>query len=79
MKVEGVNNLLTKLKVMHDDIDEDVDFILKNNANEGVELAIKNAQQAFIKGYWTGNLARMIKAKKIAPMHYEVISNAHDI
>lgn len=77
MKVEGVNNLLTKLKVMHDDIDEDVDFILKNNTNEGVELAIKNAQQAFIKGYWTGNLARMIKAKKIAPMHYEVISNAH--
>ena len=48
MKVEGVN-LLTKLKVMHDDIDEDVDFILKNNTNEGVELAIKMLNKHLLK------------------------------
>ena len=77
MKIQGDSKLLKKLKSMQNDIDDDVDFILKNNANEGVELAIKNAQQAFVKGYWTGNLAREIKAKKTGHLQYEVISNEH--
>lgn len=77
MKVEGAEKLKRKLQMMHNDIDEDIDFILKNNANEGVEIAVRNAQQAFVKGYWTGNLVRQIKAKKTGPLQYEVISNAH--
>ncbi|HCY1019133.1 TPA: HK97 gp10 family phage protein [Staphylococcus aureus] len=77
MQVSGVDKLLRKFRKMYKDIDDDVDFILKNNANEGVEIAIKNAQHAFVKGYWTGNLARQIKAKKIAPLHYQILSNAH--
>lgn len=77
MKVECTKKLINKLQNMVNEIDDDVDFILKRNAQEGVDLAIKNAQKAFVKGYWTGNLARMVKDKKIAPKHYEIVSNAH--
>ena len=77
MKVTGTKGIKNKLRQMHDDIDDDVDYIVKMNAHEGVEIAVRNAQTAFKKGYWTGNLARQIEVNKVAPLHYEVVSNAH--
>lgn len=49
MQVSGVDKLLRKFRKMYKDIDDDVDFILKNNANEGVEIAIKMRNMLSLK------------------------------
>ncbi|HDJ3183852.1 TPA: HK97 gp10 family phage protein [Staphylococcus aureus] len=77
MQSKGLKKLMNHLKVMHDDIEDDVDDILKNNANEGVGIAVSNAKKVMNKGYWTGNLARSIEVKKMGDLHYRVISTAH--
>lgn len=77
METKGIAELMKKLQSMHDDIDDDVDFILEMNAKEGVRIAQTNAKEVMNKGYWTGNLARQIEAVKVGDLHHRVISNAH--
>ncbi|HDA6868992.1 TPA: HK97 gp10 family phage protein [Staphylococcus aureus] len=77
MQSKGLKKLMNHLKVMLDDIEDDVDDILKNNAKEGVGIAVSNAKEVMNKGYWTGNLASLIEVKKIGDLNYRVISTAH--
>lgn len=77
MQSRGFKGLMSHLEEMYDDIDDDVDEILKNNAIEGIGIAVSNAKKVMNKGYWTGNLARSIEVKKVGELHYRVISTAH--
>ncbi|EHL7175211.1 HK97 gp10 family phage protein [Staphylococcus pseudintermedius] len=77
MQSRGFKDLMSHLEEMYDDIDDDVDEILKNNAIEGIGIAVSNAKKVMNKGYWTGNLARSIEVKKVGELHYSVISTAH--
>lgn len=77
MDTKGLDNLINHMRTMHDDIDDDVDYILEMNAKEGVKRAIVNAKKAMIKGYWTGNLAGKIEYRKVGKLHHRVISTAH--
>ncbi|EIZ4611016.1 hypothetical protein MPU11_002622, partial [Staphylococcus pseudintermedius] len=63
MQSRGFKGLMSHLEEMYDDIDDDVDEILKNNAIEGIGIAVSNAKKVMNKGYWTGNLARSIEVK----------------
>lgn len=76
-KVSGVDELISKLNRMHSDIDDDVDEILKQNAKEFNADTVKEARKVMVKGYWTGNLARMIEDTKRGNMSYVITSNAH--
>lgn len=76
MKVDGLDKLINHLETMHQDIDEDVDYILKMNALEGQAMAVETAKVVMNKGYWTGNLAREIKVSSKEKLKYKIISNA---
>ena len=41
MKTKGLDRLIKQMRDMHDNIDDDVDFILEMNAKEGVGIAQK--------------------------------------
>lgn len=73
----GMDALIKQLRSMHDDIDDDVDEILEENANNFAIDTVKNARQVMNKGYWTGNLARQVKASKSGHLSYDIVSNAH--
>jgi len=75
--MDGLDGLLANFQDMIDDIDDDVNEILRNNAIEGVGFAQKNARDVMNKGYWTGNLARMIDYAETGKLKYTVTSNAH--
>lgn len=76
MEVDGLDKLINQLETMYDDIDDDVDFILKMNALEAQGTAVKNARKVMNKGYWTGNLARMIEVNKEDKLKYTLLSKA---
>ena len=67
-----IDALIRKLDRMHSSIDDDVDEVLKNNAGD----TVVSAKSVMNKGYWTGNLARMIRDTKIGDMKYAITSNA---
>lgn len=71
-----IDALIRKLDRMHSSIDDDVDEVLKNNAGEFAKDTIVSAEEVMDKGYWTGNLARMIKDTKVRKMKYAITSNA---
>ncbi|WP_017465057.1 HK97-gp10 family putative phage morphogenesis protein [Staphylococcus epidermidis] len=71
-----IDALISKLEYMYDNIDDDVDEVLKNNAGEFAKDTIVSAEEVMDKGYWTGNLARMIKDTKVRKMKYAITSNA---
>lgn len=71
------DDLIRHLQRNIDDIDEDVDEILKNNSNEFVGATVKKARSVMTQGYWTGNLARQVKAAKTGKLEYTITSNAH--
>lgn len=77
MKLRGMDNLLKRLEAMGDDIDDDVDFILRENSKEFRADTVAEARRVMVKGYWTGNLARMIEDTKRGKMSYIITSNAH--
>lgn len=77
MKVKGVYKFIKKLRRNHDEIDDDVDHILKQNAKEFRADTVKEARRVMVKGYWTGNLARLIEDTKRGKMSYVITSNAH--
>lgn len=71
-----IDALIRKLDRMHSSIDDDVDKLLKKNAGKFAEGTIVSAEEVMDKGYWTGNLARMIKDTKVKNMKYAITSNA---
>lgn len=77
MNIDGLDALIAQLEDMHDDIDSDVDEIVKNNALDFSKTAKVTAREVMIKGYWTGNLAGLIKVEKNGNADYDVVSNAH--
>lgn len=77
METKGLGRTIKHMRAMHDNIDDDIDFILEMNAKEGVGIAQKKAKEVMIKGYWTGNLWRQIEYQKVGKLHHRVISNAY--
>ncbi|AYY62118.1 HK97 gp10 family phage protein [Staphylococcus epidermidis] len=71
-----IDALIRKLDRMHSSIDDDVDEVLKNNAGEFARDTVVSAKSVMNKGYWTGNLARMIRDTKNGDMKYAITSNA---
>ena len=76
MRIDGIDELLGALHTAHDDIDDDANEILRENANEFVDDTVLSARENFVKGYWTGNLARQIESAKNGHLEYEVTSQA---
>ncbi|WP_192948089.1 HK97-gp10 family putative phage morphogenesis protein [Staphylococcus cohnii] len=73
----GMDALIKQFRRMHDEIDDDVDEVLKENANEYASETVKNAKEVMNKGYWTGNLARQVKVSDSGHLSYDIVSNAH--
>lgn len=76
MRVTGFDKLINHLENMHNDIDDDVDYILEMNALEGQGMAVEKAKEVMNKGYWTGNLAREIKVSSPKKLEHKITSNA---
>lgn len=73
----SIDDVIAHLKHMHDDIDDDVDYILSQNAKEFVGATVSSARSVMNRGYWTGNLARLVKSAKTGHLDYTITSNAH--
>ena len=77
VKVKGIGNLIKALDTAEDDIEDDVDFILKKRSQQFRADTVKEARRVMTKGYWTGNLARLVKDTKEGKLSYLVNSGAH--
>lgn len=76
MRIDGIDELLSTLHTSHDDIDDDANEILRENAKDFVSDTVLSARENFVKGYWTGNLARQIESEKSGHLEYEITSQA---
>ena len=70
------DDLIRDFNRMYDDIDDDVDEVLHNNAIEFSADTVKSAKEVMNKGYWTGNLARMVEDAKEGHLKYGITSKA---
>lgn len=70
------DDLIRDFDRMYDDIDDDVDEVLHNNAIEFSGDTVKKAKEVMNKGYWTGNLAREIEDSKVGKLKYAITSKA---
>ncbi|MGO1314715.1 HK97-gp10 family putative phage morphogenesis protein [Staphylococcus equorum] len=77
VKVKGIGRLIAALSDAEDSIDDDVDFILSKRSKQFRAATVKEAGRVMTKGYWTGNLARMVKDTKEGKLSYLITSNAH--
>ncbi|WP_270668273.1 HK97-gp10 family putative phage morphogenesis protein [Staphylococcus hominis] len=71
-----LDDLIRDFDRMYDDIDDDVDEVLQNNAIEFSADTVKSAKEVMNKGYWTGNLAREIEDSKVGKLKYAITSKA---
>jgi HK97 gp10 family phage protein len=76
-KVKGLGKLIAALDDAEDEIEDDVDFILKKRSEQFRADTVKEARRVMTKGYWTGNLARMVEDTKRGKLSYLITSNAH--
>ncbi|MCG2138256.1 hypothetical protein BUY68_02895 [Staphylococcus epidermidis] len=76
MKIDGIDELISNLRIAHDEIEDDADEILSKNAAEFHADTDAKTKQVFVKGYSTGNLARMIKHANTGHLEYEITSKA---
>lgn len=76
MKIDGLDELIMSLHESHDEIEDDADEILSNNAKKFHEATDAKTKQVFVKGYTTGNLARMLKHANTGHLEYEITSKA---
>lgn len=76
MKIDGLDELIMSLHESHDEIEDDADEILSNNAKEFHEETDAKTKQVFVKGYTTGNLARMLNHANTGHLEYEITSKA---
>lgn len=77
VKVKGAERLIKALGTAEDDIEDDVDFILKKRSQQFRADTVKEARRVMTKGYWTGNLARLVKDTKEGKLSYLITSGAH--
>lgn len=49
MRVDGIDELLGALHTAHDDIDDDADEILRENANDFVDDTVLSARKTLLK------------------------------
>lgn len=75
-KVKGIGALIKALDDAEHSIEDDVDEILRRNSAEFSADTKAEAARVMTKGYWTGNLARLIEATKKGELQYAVTSNA---
>lgn len=73
----SMDDLIKKFTKMNNTIDDDVDNVLKENSEKFQIETKKSARAVMKKGYWTGNLSRMIENTKTGHLKYEITSNAH--
>lgn len=71
-----IDALISKLEYLHDNIDDEVDEVLKNNAEKFAKDTVESAKSVMNKGYWTGNLARMVEDAKEGHLKYGITSKA---
>lgn len=78
MRVGGgdLDDLIREFENMHDNIDDDVDEVLHNNAIDFASDTILEAKEKMNAGYWTGNLARMVENAKEGHLKYGITSKA---
>ncbi|WP_432368683.1 HK97-gp10 family putative phage morphogenesis protein [Staphylococcus chromogenes] len=76
MKISGMNGYIRQLEKMRDNIEFDVDQIMARKAVEMNGRVKKQARTVMIKGYWTGNLSRMIETTRNGKLSYTVSSDA---
>ena len=76
-RIKGVGSLIKALDTAEDDIEDDVDFILKKRGQQFRADTVKEARRVMTKGYWTGNLARMVEDTKEGKLSYLITSGAH--
>ncbi|ELK47183.1 HK97-gp10 family putative phage morphogenesis protein [Halobacillus sp. BAB-2008] len=74
MDLKGLDMLLANLERMDNDIEGDVDKIVKNNAIEQSGQVTENA--VFTEGYQTGYTRRNIETERVGDMHYRTISKS---
>ncbi|MCI2948335.1 HK97 gp10 family phage protein [Staphylococcus caledonicus] len=77
MRITGVKKMIRKIQNNQKTIDDDVDYILQQNAKEFRSNTVLEARRVMVKGYWTGNLARMVEDTKRGQMSYVITSNAY--
>lgn len=75
MDLDGFDELIAHLEWMEDNIEDDVNMIVKNNTLELTEKTLALQRARFIKGYWTGFTARNTTTERIYSMHYETLVN----
>lgn len=51
----SLDDLIAAFDKMENDIDDDVDEVLKENAKEFSSETVTSAKSVMNKGYWTGN------------------------
>lgn len=71
-----IDALIRKLDRMHSSIDDDVDEVLNKNAGQFAKDTVVSAKSVMNKGYWTGNLARMVEDAKEGHLKYGITSKA---
>lgn len=71
-----IDALIEKFSQMQESIDNDVDEVLRNDAIEFANDTVASTKGVMNKGYWTGNLARMIRDTKEGNLQYAVTSKA---
>ena len=71
-----LDDLIRDFDRLYDNIDDDVDEVLQDNAIKFRTDTIKTAKEVMNKGYWTGNLARMVEETKEGHLKYGITSKA---
>ena len=69
-------DLIRDFDRMNNTIDDNVDEVLHENAVKFSTDTVKTAKEVMNKGYWTGNLARMVEDAKEGHLKYGITSKA---
>ena len=72
----NLDALIEHFEFMEDNIEGDVNEVVRNVAIDGASIAKNNAKRVMNKGYWTGNLWREIESAKSGKLSYKITSNA---
>ncbi|WP_079480569.1 HK97-gp10 family putative phage morphogenesis protein [Halobacillus salinus] len=73
MELNGLDALFEKLDQMENEIEDDLNTIVKNNTIEMTSETMENERERFIKGYWTGHTLRNTKTQKLGDLSYQTL------
>lgn len=71
-----LDDLIRDFDRMNNTIDDNVDEVLHENAVKFSTDTVKTAKEVMNKGYWTGNLAKMVEDTKVGHLNYVITSKA---